>query len=69
MPSADIAGSSSTKRSTRVDEDLLDRLELAGLEVDHVLCSGINPTLQLIYKRWTIANNLISEVEKMVNQG
>ena len=31
--------------------------------------SGVNPTLQVIYKCWTIANNLISEVEKMVNQG
>ena len=49
--------------------DLLDRLESAGFEIDRDLCSGVNPTLQIIYKRWTVANNLISEVDKMVNQG
>lgn len=58
---------SPTKRSSRVDEDLLAKLELAGFEIDHALCFDKNPTLRVIYKRYTVANNLMTEVEKMVN--
>ena len=59
--------SSSTKCSSRVDEELLAKLELAGFEIDHALCFNKNPTLQIIYKWYTVGNSIMTEVEKMVN--
>ena len=48
-----------------MDEELLAKLESAGLEFDHAICFDNNPSLQVIYKRYTVANNLISQVNKM----
>lgn len=62
-----MSRSSSTKRSGRVDEELLAKLESAGFEIDHALCFDKNPTLQVIYKRYTVGNSVMTEVEKMVN--
>lgn len=61
---------SSSKRGGgggRVDEDLLVKLEAAGFEIDHAICFDKNPTLQVIYQRYVVANNIMTEVEKMVN--
>jgi hypothetical protein len=62
-----MSHSSPTKRSSRVNEDLLAKLESAGFEIDHAICFDKNPTLQVIYKRYTVANNIMTEVDKMVN--
>jgi hypothetical protein len=62
-----MSRSSSTKHSGRVDEELLAKLESAGFEIDHALCYDKNPTLHVIYKRYTVGNNIMNEVEKMVN--
>ena len=62
-----MSRSSSIKRSGVVDEELLAKLESAGFEIDHAFCFNKNPTLQVIYKRYTVANNLMTEVEAMVN--
>jgi hypothetical protein len=62
-----MPGPSSTKRSTQLDENLLNRLDSAGFTIDRSLFSGVNPTLQVIYKCWIAGNNLMSEVETMVN--
>lgn len=62
-----MSHSSSTKHSSRVDEELLAKLELAGFEINHALCYDKNPTLHIIYKWYTVGNNIMNEVEKMVN--
>jgi hypothetical protein len=62
-----MSHSSSTKHSGRVDEELLAMLESAGFEIDHALCYDKNPTLHVIYKWYTVGNNIMNEVEKMVN--
>ena len=56
-----------TAKRGRVDEDLLMKLESASIKIDRELCYDTNPMLQVIYKRYTVANQVISQVADMIN--
>ncbi|EDR02211.1 uncharacterized protein LACBIDRAFT_332556 [Laccaria bicolor S238N-H82] len=60
----DVSAPSGSKCS--IDENLLGRLKAAGLTVNESLCYDTNPTLQVMYQRYTHIYELQGKINDMV---
>ena len=67
-PATPMDGHSKHEWEWEVDTKLLGRLKVAGLEVDESLCWNLNPTLQVMYRRYVHANEIYAQVTEMVNE-